>query len=196
MKLKSTINQSWEEQNFTNSLSDVVMKVKKISRNYGISFDSSVHMVESQGSAGDRSKDHYSFYKSYSQDPNNLSGTKIGNSRTMGIHNVSVDIKDGSQYISNSQSRQYGAVTNNFEYQIQSTESIKNPTTTHVDYTYSDSNMGSFKKMGGEQWQNIEPSYLTNKYETNQEIEYNFSAERPKYENYSLEVWYNPKLFI
>ena len=98
-----------------------------------------------------------------------------------------MDIKGGSQYSLSNQTRNYETSDRNFEYQMQSTESIKNPTKTHVEYTYSDSNMGSYKGIR-EQWEKIEPSYIGGNYQTNQEIEYKFSNERPKYDNFSLEV--------
>ena len=126
------------------------MKVKKIARNYSVSFDSSVQMIESHGSAGGRSnKDNYSYYKSYAQE-NSSSRIKIENSRTMmGMNNISMDLKEASNY----SGHQYSSSNRNFDYSIHTTESIKNPTGTQIEYTYSDSNVGSLKGID-KQWGN------------------------------------------
>lgn len=135
------------------------MKIKKISRNYGVSFDAT-YMVESQGSAGNRSKDNYSYYKSYAQQDNSVGRT---NSRTLlGLNNLSIDVRDGANYLSGGTSN-YTSNNRNFEYNIETTASIKNTTANYVDYTYSDSNLGSYR---GDQWK--EPSYTANL--THQEI--------------------------
>ena len=138
------------------------MKIKKISRSYGVSFDST-YMVESHGSAGNRSKDNYSYYKSYAQD----GSINRANSRTiLGVNNISIDVREGSNNTSSGLANYSSSYnTRNFEYTIDTSSSIKNPTTTHVDYTYSDSNLGSYRD---NQWQNNQPSYTAHL--TNQEI--------------------------
>ena len=144
LKLKSTINQPWEEQNFTTSLSDVVNKVKKIGRNYGVTFDTQQvsSSIDSHTSSVDRQNDYYTTFKSYAGgDVNSSNKGTISGIRVAGMGNVSLQLDNS------------GHSNRQFESKIGTTESIRQSGTT--DYLYSESNFGTRKGLDDIQ----QPSY-------------------------------------